>query len=582
MLSPAIRWSFCFLLLLPVAATGATLKYSVAGIKGKSLRNVEAYLGPPPETDSDRLNFISAARTKVENALQALGYYQPDITLTVQRTDPVWALDIQVEQGEPVRIRDIDIQILGPASDDEDITRLLDNIGFAAGDPLHHGHFEDFRKRLLSTGQQQGYLNGKITQSRVAVQVEAGTADVSITYASGPRFRFGEILYDKALIDPQLFDSLSTVEPGAYFEQSKLRKLQSSLQQTNYFSSVIVQPVRKRINRGQVPIEVRLQAAKRHSFEVGVGYSTDTEERVSMTWRTPKINRYGHSQITRVEYSPVNPSGRFTYSIPITDPLTDVAQLWLRLEENEYGDLKSQQLETGARREKKQDAWVYSYSLRGLRESWDAWYNDLENDYLLLGGIVSSRKYQGSVVDPSGGFSQLYTLEGGSEALASDIDLLRMTAEFRYIVTPWQRHRFVGRAELGAVEIASGDRSNLAPSLSFFAGGSQSIRGYAYQSVGVDEYVQRADGTTKKLVVGGDRLVVGSLEYQYYFTDTWRGALYVDGGDAFDEGDFDARVGAGFGIHYITPVGAFRVEIANSVSENNPSWYFHLTIGAEF
>ena len=582
MLSPAIRWSFCFLLLLPVAATGATLKYSVAGIKGKSLRNVEAYLGPPPETDSDRLNFISAARTKVENALQALGYYQPDITLTVQRTDPVWALDIQVEQGEPVRIRDIDIQILGPASDDEDITRLLDNIGFAAGDPLHHGHFEDFRKRLLSTGQQQGYLNGKITQSTVAVQVEAGTADVSITYASGPRFRFGEILYDKALIDPQLFDSLSTVEPGEYFEQSKLRKLQSSLQQTNYFSSVIVQPVRKRINRGQVPIEVRLQAAKRHSFEVGVGYSTDTEERVSMTWRTPKINRYGHSQITRVEYSPVNPSGRFTYSIPITDPLTDVAQLWLRLEENEYGDLKSQQLETGARREKKQDAWVYSYSLRGLRESWDAWYNDLENDYLLLGGIVSSRKYQGSVVDPSGGFSQLYTLEGGSEALASDIDLLRMTAEFRYIVTPWQRHRFVGRAELGAVEIASGDRSNLAPSLSFFAGGSQSIRGYAYQSVGVDEYVQRADGTTKKLVVGGDRLVVGSLEYQYYFTDTWRGALYVDGGDAFDEGDFDARVGAGFGIHYITPVGAFRVEIANSVSENNPSWYFHLTIGAEF
>ena len=225
---------------------------------------------------------------------------------------------------------------------------------------------------------------------------------------------------------------------------------------------------------------------------------------------------------------------------------------------------------------------MYSYSLRGLRESWDAWYNDLENDYLLLGGIVSSRKYQGSVVDPSGGFSQLYTLEGGSEALASDIDLLRMTAEFRYIVTPWQRHRFVGRAELGAVEIASGDRSNLAPSLSFFAGGSQSIRGYAYQSVGVDEYVQRADGTTKKLVVGGDRLVVGSLEYQYYFTDTWRGALYVDGGDAFDEGDFDARVGAGFGIHYITPVGAFRVEIANSVSENNPSWYFHLTIGAEF
>ena len=582
MMSPAIRWCFCVLLLLPVAATAATLNYSISGIEGESLRNVEAYLGPPPETDSDRLNFISSARRKVEDALQALGYYQPDITVTVQRTDPVWAMEVQVEAGEPVRIRDIDIQILGAATDDATMTTLLQETGFATGDPLHHGLFETFRKHLLSAGQQRGYLDGKITQSRVAVQVESGTADVLLTYTSGPRFRFGEILYDHALIDRQLFDSLATFQAGDYFEQSRLRKLQSNLQQTNYFSSVIVQPVRKRANRGEVPIDVRLQPAKRHSFEVGVGYSTDTEERVSMTWRTPKINRYGHSQVTRVEYSPVNPSGRFTYSIPITDPLTDVAQLWARLEENEYGDLKSRQLETGARRETKQDAWVYSYALRGLRESWDAWYNDPENDYLLLGGTLSSRKYQGSLVDPSGGFSQLYTLEGGNASLGSDIDLVRMTAELRYIATPWQRHRFVGRAELGAVEISSGDRSNLAPSLSFFAGGSQSIRGYAYQSIGHDEYVQRADGSTKKLVVGGDRLVVGSLEYQYYFTDTWRGALYVDGGDAFDEGDFDARVGAGFGIHYITPVGAFRVELANSVSEDDPSWYFHLTIGAEF
>src|SRR5690606_22446441 len=119
-------------------------------------------------------------------------------------------------------------------------------------------------------------------------------------------------------------------------------------------------------------------------------------------------------------------------------------------------------------------------------------------------------------------------------------------------------------------------------SLSFFAGGSQSIRGYAYQSLGHEEYVVQPDGNTKRLVVGGDRLAIASVEYQYYFTDTWRGALFVDGGDAFDEGDFDAKVGAGFGVHYITPVGAVRVELANSVSEDNPDWYFHLTIGAEF
>ncbi len=583
MVAPAIRWSICVFLLAPFAAPAATLEYSIAGIKGERLKNVEAYLGPPPETRQDRLNFVASARSRVSEALQALGYYRPEITLDVRRTDPVWSLEITVAQGQPVRIRDIEIEIRGAAASDTAMTGLLSDVGFAVGDRLHHGRFEDFRKKLLSTGQERGYLNGGFSRSRVEVQVESETADIFLDYDSGPRFRFGEILYDKSLIDPELLETLATFRPGDYFEQSSLRRLQSNLQRTNYFSSVIVQPLRARARGGQVPIEVVLHAAKRHSIEVGVGYSTDTEERISMTWRTPKINRFGHSQVTRLEYSPVNPSGRFTYSIPIQNPLTDVVQLWASLEENEYGDLDSRQIESGVRREIRRDEWVYSYALRGLDESWENVFNNaLSHDYLLLSGSLSSRDYSGALVDPRSGFSQLYTLEGGSRDVGSDADLLRLTAELRYVLTPWPRHRVVARTELGAVEIANAERADLAPSLRFFAGGSQSLRGYAYQSLGHEKSVVQPDGRSKTFVVGGDRLAIASLEYQYYFTDKWRGALFVDGGDAFDEGDFDAKVGAGFGVHYITPVGAVRVELANSVSEDNPDWYFHLVIGAEF
>jgi translocation and assembly module TamA len=567
---------------MPTAVMAATLEYSVTGIKGELLKNVRAYLGAPPQNEQDRLNFVAAAKSKAGNALQALGYYSPGIAIDLQRTEPVWTMEVRIEPGEPVRIRDIDIQLLGQASNDEAMLALVAEPGLVVGDALHHRRFESFRKKLLSTGQQRGYLDGEITRSRVEVQVEAGTADILIRYDSGLRYRFGEVRYDATLISAGLVDALLTFETGEYYDQSRLRKFQSNLQATNYFSSVIVQPLREDALGDQVPIEVTLHAAKRHTYDVGVGYSTDTEERVSVTWRTPKINRYGHSQVTRVEYSPVNPSGRFTYSIPVTNPLTDVVQLWARLEENEYGDVKSRQMESGARREIKDGKWIYSYSLRGLNESWDDLYSGLANNYLLPGASLSSREYSGSLVDPKGGFTQLYTLEGGNQHLGSDIDLLRMTAEWRHIATPWPRHRLVSRAEVGAVETTDGERANLAPSLSFFAGGSQSIRGYAYQSLGAEETVVQPDGSTRRLVVGGDRLAIASVEYQYYFTDTWRGALYVDGGDAFDEGNFDAKVGAGFGIHYITPVGAVRFELANSVSEQNPDWYFHLTIGAEF
>ena len=159
---------------------------------------------------------------------------------------------------------------------------------------------------------------------------------------------------------------------------------------------------------------------------------------------------------------------------------------------------------------------------------------------------------------------------------------MRIYSNFTLVNTPAARHRIVARAELGAVFIAAEDRINLAPSLSFFAGGSQSIRGYGYQSLGNEVLVARQDDSVKSLTVGGDRLLTASMEYQYYVNDTWRGAVFVDAGDAFDEGEFEVNVGAGFGVHYLTPVGAIKIELANSVSEDDPSWRLHINIGAEF
>lgn len=564
------------------AGAATTLKFSVVGIEGEQKKNVLAYLGAAPESDENRRNFVVSARDKVESALQALGYYQPEIEIDLQRTEPKWRLSIVVNAGEPVRVRDINIQILGAAANDDNFTRLTSDTGFSSGDVLHHGRFESFRENVLSLGQRRGYLRGEIVASRIEVQVEAGTADVMLWYDSGPRLRFGEIIVDNTLIDSDLFDSMLTFQSGDYFDQVRLQQLQSRLQRTHYFSSVIVLPQRKRSLGDRVPIMVNLQRAKRHSFDVGVGYSTDTEERMSLTWRTPRINRHGHSQQTRLEYSPINPSGRFTYSIPVSDPLTDVVQLWARVEENEFGDTDSRQNELGIKRETKDRNWIYGYSLRELNESWDIAGYSASNDYLLFGGSVSRRTHRGSIVDPEWGFSQLYTVEAAADQLGSDLDLLRFTAALRYVMTPVPRNRLVTRLDLGRVKIANGDRRDLAPSLAFFAGGSQSIRGYAYQSLGDELTVVEPNGETKTAVVGGDRLVIGSLEYQYYFTGTWRGALFVDAGDAFDRGEFEAKVGAGFGVHYVTPVGAVRVELANSVSEDDPSWRLVFAIGAEF
>ena len=578
----SVRLCLALLLLATPWVNASSLTFSVSGLQGEAERNVLVWLGPEPESDQDRRNFVVSVRDRVEQSLQALGYYQPAIDIDIMRTEPTWSVKIAVEPGEPVRIRKIDLQILGEAGSDDAFTQLLANTGLSQGDVLHHGRFERFRDSLLSLGQQRGYFDARIARSRVEVDASAGTADIFIHFDSGRRYRFGDRVYDQELADSELLEALATFAPGDYFEQSRLQELQAQLQRTGFYSSILVRPLREQVEDGLVPIAITLQAAKRHSFEAGIGYGTDTEERLSLTWRTPRINRYDHSQITRLEYSRVNPSGRFTYNIPLGNPLDDVLQLWARIEENEFGDLDSRQKELGTRREIRNGKWVYGYSLRGLNESWDVLQESATNDYLLAGISLSSRSHRGSLVDPASGFNQLYTLEAGNQEFGSDVDLLRFTANLRYIATPAPRHRLVSRTELGVAEIANGDRTDLAPSLNFFAGGSRSIRGFSYQSLGNEIDVTRDNGSTKTLVVGGDRLFTTSLEYQYYFTDKWRGALFADGGDAFDSGEFDWNYAAGFGIHFISPVGALRIELANSLSEDNPDWYLHLNIGAEF
>lgn len=571
------------LCLLPYPGLAAGLEYRVEGLERAQRDNVQAWLGEAPASEAERSAFLTTVRDRVEKGLQALGYYHPDIDFTLDKSADTWQLAIAVDAGEPVHLDDYDLQLLGEAATDPAFTGYLARAPLQPGDQLDHERYETLKRDLLDMAQRRGYFDARLTRKRVEVEVAANTARLSLHFDSGPRYRFGRLLHDGLLLDDEQLTALQPFARGDPFELARLQEFQSQLQRTGYFSGVLVRPQVDDAEGLEIPLALELAPAKRHSFEVGVGYSTDTRERVSLVWRTPHVNRWGHSQETRLEYSKINPSGRVTYNIPLTHPLDDVLQLRARLEQNEFGDIDSDQKEFGVRRELRRDGWIYGLSLRQLNERWDVASLSQDDDYLLPGFSLAHKYREGALVNPSRGFSQFYQLEGGSDQAGSDIDLVRAYTKLVYVQalagTP---HRLVGRLEAGVVFVSDSQRAQLAPSLSFFAGGSQSLRGYAYQSIGEEVRLTRDDGTTNTLTVGGDRLLVGSLEYQYRFLPDWRGALFVDAGDAFNAEDFSPNVGVGLGLHYLTPVGAIKLEVANSVSEDDPGWRVHINIGAEF
>ncbi|WOJ94320.1 BamA/TamA family outer membrane protein [Congregibacter variabilis] len=560
------------------------LRYGIEGVGKEARENIRAYLGESPKENATAEQFINTAPRLTAEALEALGFYDPVIELQVDRTKRPWAATINVQPGEPLTYTAVSVRILGEGQEDQSLTALMDAQTPKLGDRVHHGRYEVLKQELLQLARRRGYFDADFPESRVAVDVGKRQAALSLVFDAGRRYRFGAVSIDESILDRDLLNRLLPFEPGAPYEQKLLLELRQRLLRLGYFGSVTVLPQLPERVYPDVPIRVALSTASRHSYELGVGFSTDTRQRLSLTWQSPRLNRWGHSQETALRWSPINPQARVTYSIPLDDPANDVLQLIGRLENNEFGDLESEQRELRVRRERTKAGIVRSLQFRGLNEQWGVFSDDFDASFVLAGASVSSRYRRGNAVDPSRGVSQFYSVEGASADLGSDEDLLRFYGTVTALRTLGERWRVVGRVEAGALWTSSDKPSELPPSLAFFAGGDSSIRGFAYQSVGREATAEGFSSAqpNESLIVGGTRLLTGSLELQRYVTEKWRAAVFVDAGDAFDSGDFDARVGLGIGIHYLSPVGALRFEIANPVSESGGSWRVHVNIGAEF
>jgi translocation and assembly module TamA len=124
------------------------------------------------------------------------------------------------------------------------------------------------------------------------------------------------------------------------------------------------------------------------------------------------------------------------------------------------------------------------------------------------------------------------------------------------------------RGKMG--QVWARDRDEVPTDWLFKTGGAGSVRGYGYQALGV-----RSHGA----VVGGRVLAWGSVEYQHRLVPGWRGAVFLDVGNATDRwSDFRVRRGYGVGLRWITPVGLLAFDLARGDDRSRPRLHFSLGV----
>ena len=517
--------------------------------------------------------YASTAVGQIKEAVRALGYYNPEVSWEVVETEGEPArLMMTVVPGEPVRIRSREVIIEGPEGAEHDFIYFLPDSP-AEGDVLHHGQYDSLRSAITNRASRLGYFDGEFVVRRLEVNPDEAAANITLHYQTGARYYLGQVTFlDGHGFDQGLLERFVRFEADIPYHADEVARLSRDLSNSGYFSGVDVDASPARAEDGVIPVDVELTPRPPRSIGAGVGFSTDVGPRFRGNWREHYINPEGHRRGAETELSELRQNISGWYEVPLDPPMTDSLRTSAGYQREHIEDVESERLTLGQQWNHQLDSgWMQVVSLRWEGERYRLGEDEWDNSSLLLPGVSYSKLHADSPLDPSRGYRIQADISGAHRSVLSDADIMHVNFLAKGLFTLADNHRFLTRFNFGGV--ATNRFSDVPPSLRFFAGGDQSVRGYGYETLSPKQ---------DEVAVGGRYQLIGSAEYQYEFINNWRVAAFVDHGNAIDDVFDPLATGAGAGIRWVSPVGPLRLDLARGLDDEfGGGWRIHFSMGPE-
>ena len=170
-----------------------------------------------------------------------------------------------------MRLRNVTVRIEGPASEMKAF-RIPDSKALRAGEQLNHGVYEDAKRLIQNQASRYGFFSGRFTRQRLAVDPQAGVADIELVYQSGPRYRLGAVKFSgDTPLDEDLLQRMVSFKPGTPYDSELIAQLNNDLQSSGYFEGVRVDAAPTAAVGEDIPVDVRLDTRKPRTMGLGLG-----------------------------------------------------------------------------------------------------------------------------------------------------------------------------------------------------------------------------------------------------------------------------------------------------------------------
>lgn len=509
-----------------------------------------------------------------QDLLATEGYFSPQVDSTVERVGDDWRVQYRVVPGARTTVRSAKLAFEGALATRAETAglrgRIERNFFLKPGMPFRQADWETAKVTALSPLLGGAYLAARIAASEARIDPDARTADLTLTIDSGPVFFYGPLQISGDQRYPvAIIRNMSPVKPGKPVRQQDLLDYQVALETSGYYAQAAVRVDPDPAQAAAVPVRVEVVERPEKAFSVGVGVSTDTGARVQASWLHRDILDRGMRLKLDARLETARQAGAAELAWPRNaSGYENSLGLQLKQEDIEGQETRSSVLV--AKRTRTRGQIETALSLQYQTEEQEIGNVVSARNQALVANYAWTQRTVGRAFFPRRGY--VLTLQGGgaAEALLSDTNFVRLYGRHTHYFRAGDNGRLILRGELGSV--LADTRDGIPTDFLFRAGGDNSVRGYAYQSLG---------RTLTGGVASVRYLATGSVEYNYFFEGNWGMAVFVDAGDAADSpGNLSPVYGYGIGARYRSPVGPINLDLA--YGEATEEFRLHFSLGVSF
>ncbi|WP_424930944.1 autotransporter assembly complex protein TamA [Amaricoccus macauensis] len=527
-------------------------------------------------------------------SIQANGAEVADLTLAADIPDNSQVV-ISVEPGPVFSFGETEIVNAPPlVREDNSVFEPPSSVGFETGEDARLSAINSASSLTIGQWRQLSYAKAQEAGREVVADHSTSQLDVSVTLDPGPKVVYGPVSNrGSERVDPEFINYMIDLPQGGEYDPDDISDARDRLSNLGVFDSIRLVEAETLGPDGQMPINAVLKDRKRRGLGFGGTYSTIDGLGLSAYWL--HRNLFGKAERLRFDASiegliAESDWKNYDYNagVTFTKPgvLTPDTKLVTSLVANQsdYDTYRETSLTA-------QGGFSHEFSRNLSGELYGQFKRArYEDDFgtrdFLTFGLIGRGTYdrRDNEFDPTRGFylqAELlpyHEFEYGNTAVRGTFEgrVYRGFGEDKNLV-------LAGRAKIGSFVGASIAESP--PDMLFFSGGGGSVRGYAYNSIGVDG----TDDDGDDIVTGGRSLAEASFETRYRFGDSSFGAVgFVDAGLVNSGSDFtdtgDVRVGVGLGARYYTSFGPLRVDAAVPLDkkEGDDSFGIYIGIGQAF